>query len=129
MNGKAGTMQHDEELLQLLQKYQLTAADYLGQGMEARVYRAGASDVLKVYRRPCDLAYLHRLQRFYAASDRRSVSFALPEIMHIVAEDAYVVVRERLLPGKTLQSVLPTLPVEQLSEQPSGLHCATLFCD
>lgn len=116
MNRKAGTMQHDEELSQLLQKYQLTAADYLGRGMEALVYRAGASDVLKVYRQPVDVAYLHRLQRWYAAIDRRSVSFALPEIMHIVAEDAYVVVRERLLPGKTLQSVLPTLPVEQLSE-------------
>lgn len=109
-------MQHAEDLRLLLQKYQLTAADYLGRGMEALVYRAGPTEVLKVYRQPIDLAYLQRLQRLYAAIDRRNLSFALPEITHIAAEDAYVVVRERFLAGRTLQSVLPTLSPPQLSE-------------
>lgn len=109
-------MQHAKDLRLLLQKYQLTAADYLGRGMEALVYRFGPTEVLKVYRQPIDLAYLHRLQRFYAAIDRHDVSFALPEITHIVLEDTYVVVRERFMPGKTLQSVLATLPQEQLPE-------------
>jgi aminoglycoside phosphotransferase (APT) family kinase protein len=109
-------MQHAEDLRLLLQKYQLTAADYLGRGMEALVYRFGPTEVLKVYRQPIDLAYLQRLQRFYAAIDRRSVPFALPEIIHIVAEGAYVVVRERFMLGKTLQSVLATLAPNQLPE-------------
>jgi aminoglycoside phosphotransferase (APT) family kinase protein len=57
---------------------------------------------------------MQKLQHFYRSINRRTVSFDLPEIKDIVVEDGYVVVRERFMPGKTLQSVLATLAPNQL---------------
>lgn len=99
----------------LLQKYQLTPDDYLGRGMEAQVYRYGPDEVLKIYRQPCDMAYMQRLEHFYRAIDRRGLPFALPEILEVSADLGYVVVRERRLHGTNLQTLLPTLTPAQLA--------------
>ncbi len=99
----------------LLQKYQLTEDDYLGRGMEAQVYRYGPDEVLKIYRQPCDMAYMQRLEHFYGAIDRRGLPFDLPQILEIRDEFGYVVVRERRLYGANLQGLLPTLTPTQLA--------------
>lgn len=100
---------------EVLAKYGLGAGDFLGKGMESEVYTYGPDAVLKIYDQTVSLANLQQLQDFYASLDRTAVSFVLPTIHSVAAEDPYLVTIEQRLPGVPLSDILPALMPSQLA--------------
>lgn len=96
----------------ILKKYNLSASDWLGQGMEAAVYAYGADKVLKLYADTVTLEHLQTLQQFYASLARPLVPYDLPLIEHITAEDGCLVSIERRLYGTPMSAVLPHCTVD-----------------
>jgi hypothetical protein len=98
----------------LLQKHGIRAADLLGKGMEAEVYRHTPTTVLKIYHSLTTVAHLKTLQDFYASLDTHALSYALPEIYAISEEAGFPVSIEKWLPGCCLQGILPGLNSVQM---------------
>lgn len=99
----------------LLARYGLTEQNFIGRGMEAEVYRAGAGEVVKLYPYSDHVATnLHTLQVFYATLPRTLVPYALPAINQITAEGEWLVTREPYLAGEPLTKRLATCPPSEL---------------
>ena len=100
----------------ILQKYQLTSADLLGQGIEATVYRYDATHVLKIYQGTASLQRLQTLQAFYAALDAGHSNLQLPQILHIWPETEAIVTIERYLSGKPFAALVAAATPTTLSD-------------
>lgn len=98
----------------ILNAYNLSPSDYLGSGMEAQVYQYGLTEVLKIYPNLTHHANISALQRFYMQLNRTAVPFAIPEIVQIDTLASHIVVCERRLSGTPLQTMLPSLSIQQL---------------
>lgn len=98
----------------LLQKYGLSPADLLRQGMEAEVYALGPDAVLKLYQGTTTLAHLTTLQNFYNTLQPSPLAYALPHIQTVAAEGDICLSIERHLPGTPMAAILPTLGKEQI---------------
>ncbi len=90
----------------ILQKYQLTSADLVGQGIEATVYRYNADHVLKVYQGTASLQRLQTLQAFYTALDAGDSNLQLPQILHIWPETEAIVTIEKYLSGQPFAALV-----------------------
>ncbi len=100
---------------EILNRYQLSAADALAQGMEAEVYRYGDNNVLKLYRGRASRANLRALQCFYATLDASRLSYALPQIITLTAHGDYTVSVEPRLDGQPMVAHLATLSADRLA--------------
>ncbi|MFN8487530.1 MAG: aminoglycoside phosphotransferase family protein [Caldilineaceae bacterium] len=98
----------------ILQKYRLTHADLLGQGVEATVYRYDAAHVLKLYQGTASRQQLQTLQTFYATLDAGGSNLQLPQILHIWPEAEAIVTIEKYLPGKSFAALVAAATVDTL---------------
>ncbi|CAN5871102.1 hypothetical protein BH10CHL1_BH10CHL1_51040 [soil metagenome] len=100
----------------ILQKYNLTNADLIGQGMEAAVYRYDPAHVLKLYQGTSNLKRLQTLQTFYTALDTRATRIQLPQLLRIEQAAEALITIERYLPGKPMAAVVAQTTAEQLPQ-------------
>lgn len=107
-------MNHLHSLQSILARHAVSEAQFLGQGMEARVYALDAHRVLKIYHRPTPRTHLATLQSWYARLDTRYVPFRTPAIHEIAAENGLLYTIENRLSGHGFDTVLPILVKTQL---------------
>lgn len=100
----------------ILQKYNLTAADLIGQGMEAMVYLYDPAHVLKLYQGTSNLERLQTLQTFYAALDQHTTLIHLPQIQRIWQEDGILLTIEKYLPGVPMATIVAQATAHQLPQ-------------
>ena len=98
----------------ILQKYNLTPADWLGQGMEATVYRYSPESVLKLYSGTSNGARLQTLQAFYATLDSSATHLHLPQIHQLWQDGDLLITIEKYLPGAPMTTVLAQATPAQL---------------
>ena len=107
----------NDEKLSILQQFGLTSQNQLSRGMEAEVYRYGKDRVVKLYADINHFTHLQTLQAFYNAFNREVVSYELPQIESIAVHGNFCVSIERFLPGRRMDTVLPTLGHEELNQK------------
>ena len=98
----------------ILQKYALSTNDLIHKGMEAEVYAMGTDAVLKLYSGTTELVYLTALQFFYDSLSWSTLSYCLPDIQMVAAEDGICLTVERRLPGTPMSAILQQLTREQM---------------
>lgn len=97
----------------LLERFQLSQADFLGSGMEAEVYALGNDKVLKVYNNLSDVKKQEKLRDFYSDIDARHLSYELPYIHDILVENGMLVTIEKRMKGSDMQSLLPGMTYDE----------------
>ncbi|MCX6049497.1 MAG: aminoglycoside phosphotransferase family protein [Chloroflexi bacterium] len=100
----------------ILQRYNLTPADLLGQGMEATVYRYDPAHVLKIYQGTANLERLQTLQTFYTALDPRAAQLQLPQILELEQVDGALLTIEKYFPGRPMAAIVAQATAQQLPQ-------------
>lgn len=95
--------------MMLPERFQVTAADLLGQGGESQVYALGADRVLRIYKPGISPAYIERRRAFYAQLQARRPPFETPQLLETGVADGRVYAVERRMRGRDFSHVLPTL--------------------
>ncbi len=93
----------------LLDRFCISDADFLGSGMEAEVYAFNDERVLKIYNDMSDAARQERLRDFYSGLKTDHLSYELPYILDISVENGMLVTIEKRMKGSDMQSMLPTM--------------------
>jgi putative membrane protein len=93
----------------MLERFQVTEADLLGQGGESQVYALGGDRVLRVYKEGVAPAYIERRRAFYELLARFQPPFEVPRFLEsgAVAGRSYAI--ERRMRGRDFAAVLPAL--------------------
>ena len=92
----------------VLADHGVAPADLLGAGGEAEVFALGSDRVLRVHRREA-ADHARAVADLCASLDRRSVPYALPEVLEVHTRDGVSWSIERRLPGRVLEAVLAGL--------------------
>ncbi|UTE78370.1 aminoglycoside phosphotransferase family protein [Rossellomorea sp. KS-H15a] len=99
-------MNKDAKKSNLLDRFHVSDADFLGSGMEAEVYALDDERVFKVYNDLSDAPRQERLREFYAGLKTGHLSYGLPYIHDILVENGTLVTIEKRMQGSDLQSKL-----------------------
>ena len=86
----------------------LGPGDRLGSGGEAEVYALDDARVLRLHRQP-SADHARAVAELCASLDRAAVPYALPEVLEVHEREGVSWSVERRLPGRPLDSLLPTL--------------------
>ncbi|MFI8684593.1 aminoglycoside phosphotransferase family protein [Rossellomorea sp. NPDC077527] len=106
-------MNQDKSKQLLLDRFQLSQADFLGSGMEAEVYALGHDRILKVYNDQSDFKKQESLRDFYSKIDTSQLSYELPYIHDIFVEEGKLVTIEKRINGRDMQSKLPGMTYDE----------------
>jgi fructosamine-3-kinase len=90
----------------ILDKFNVSKSDFLGLGMEARVYAYDNNKVLKLYNDMSDSNKQIILKGFYSKIDSSSLSYELPYIYDTYEENGILVTIEKRIEGSNMQSML-----------------------
>ncbi|MGG4168930.1 aminoglycoside phosphotransferase family protein [Rossellomorea vietnamensis] len=90
----------------LLDRFRISDADFLGSGMEATVYALDDRKVLKIYNDLSDVTKQERLRDFYAGLKADHLSYELPYIHDILVENGTLVTIEKRMQGNDMQGKL-----------------------
>ncbi|MDX8344620.1 aminoglycoside phosphotransferase family protein [Rossellomorea sp. YZS02] len=106
-------MNRDNLKSNLLDRFCISDADFLGSGMEAEVYAFNDERVLKIYNDMSDAARQERLKDFYSGLKTDPLSYELPYILDISVENGMLVTIEKRMKGSDMQSKLPTMTYDE----------------
>ncbi len=95
--------------MNILQHFNLTADDLLGQGGESRVYALDQTRVLRLCAPDASLAYIQARQDFYAWLAEQRPPFATPHVLEhgVIEQQPYAI--ERRMSGQDFERLLPQL--------------------
>jgi aminoglycoside phosphotransferase (APT) family kinase protein len=99
----------------ILKKYKIDEADFLGKGMEAEVYLYENDKVFKIYNPKATLTKLQLLKQFYESIKPEGISFKLPRIHKIIEEEDRIITIENRIEGKNIQKALSEYDEERLN--------------
>ena len=100
----------------ILDKYNLSASDFLGSGMEAEVYAYGNDKVLEFYNDRSDFNKQRILKRFYSLMDSGHLSYELPYIYDTFEEHDILVTIEKRIEGSNMQGILSEMDDTELNK-------------
>ncbi|PGL72086.1 aminoglycoside phosphotransferase family protein [Bacillus sp. AFS055030] len=89
----------------ILKKYNISEANFLGKGQEAEVYFYDQERVLKLYK-PSEYSKLEILKQFYESMNSSDVNVELPKIHEIIKEKDVVLTIEKRIEGGNIQKAL-----------------------
>ncbi|MDX1700061.1 MAG: aminoglycoside phosphotransferase family protein [Melioribacteraceae bacterium] len=98
------------------EKYNITKSDFLGSGMEAKVFAYENDKVLKWHKDRSNVTKQNSLRRFYQSMNTDGLSYELPCIYDIIQEKDSLITIEKRIKGRDLQSLLSQMDNNQLNE-------------
>ncbi len=97
----------------ILNKYNISEANFLGKGQEAEVYSYDQKRVLKLYK-PTAYSKLEILKQFYESMNSSDANFELPKIHEIIKEKDVVLTIEKRIEGRNIQKDLSNYDEQEL---------------
>ena len=106
-HGSAGRFPTREHVI--LNRFDLFAEDFLGEGSESRVYAMNAEHVLRIYRDTISWDYVETRRLFYLELAKHELPFAVPHVYTIGSWLGHVYTTEPRMAGQDFGKVLPDL--------------------